>query len=110
MQVGVRLGLLGGVLAILVSIIILLVFRPLSYVTLIMALPLLGGVFALIRPDDRKALILGSLLVLAGGGLMILSGIGWLYLPSLALIGYAALVIKSPTRGTSSTASSAHPG
>jgi hypothetical protein len=105
---GSTVAVVGGSIAILVAVVIIVVARPSGpYESLVFGLPLLGGVLALLRPRSWVAQVVAIPLILFGAGQVLISGVGILYLPSILLLAVAAgkLATKDVTKSSSKEAS-----
>jgi hypothetical protein len=90
-RVAARLSIMGGALTVFVVVILTTMIRPNHpYVILMLALPLLGGVLCLVRPYDWKVRLPAVLLILFGSVQLLISGVGFWFLPSCVWLSVAA--------------------
>jgi hypothetical protein len=81
--------MVGGASAILTGGSLLLMALPAAPVVVVfLAPPILGGIVALLNPDNGWALGGSILLVLAGAYLILIGGAGLLYAPAVVALAY----------------------
>src|SRR5262245_54135867 len=77
----------GAWIAVALSVALLAIaFLTTPQVIVIVAPALVGGLAVIGWPHSRPALVVGALLIGATALYLLMGGIGWLYVPSLALI------------------------